>query len=294
MDRIAEPGAAAAVAWSLAHGVLYVAGIYVATALFRVDGVSVHDRDHPRIIRRRMWGAGAATLASLGISGVLLRRWQPAQDGGAAAAALTALGLGVRAALPSAAVSLVLVCVLFLGPLVLDNLDGAFAWDRLKRVPQSLWGQPEHLRNYVVGPATEELVFRSAVVALWAAAGIATELCVLASPMIFGVAHLHRAASRLIHDGTPLGAVVLSTAVQLAYTTVFGWVAAALFVRTRSVAGPIVAHAFCNFQGLPDPRRAADHPRYKYPVWLAFAAGLAGFLVLFEPMTRPGVFIPSL
>ncbi|KAJ2685705.1 CAAX prenyl protease, partial [Coemansia spiralis] len=239
MDRIVEPGAAAAVAWSLAHGVLYVAGIYAATAVFQADGVSVHDRDHPHIMKRRMWGAAAATAASLTVSGLLLRRWQ-------AAAVAEALGLGVRAAGPSVVVSLVLVCVLFLGPLVLDNLDGAFAWDRLKRVPQSLWAQPEQLRNYVVGPVTEELVFRSAVVALWTAAGVRTELCVLASPVIFGVAHLHRAVSRYAHEGSPLGHVVLSTAVQLAYTTVFGWVAAALFVRTHSVAGPIAAHAFCN------------------------------------------------
>ncbi|KAJ1726971.1 CAAX prenyl protease [Coemansia biformis] len=293
MDRIMEPSAGAAVVWSLAHGVLYVAAIYVSMALVRVEGASIHDRDHPHIIKRRMYGAGVATLLSLAISGLLLHRWR-AQQGEGVPGVLALLGLDVRAALPSTIVSLVLVGLLFLGPLVLDNLDGVFAWDSLKRVPQSLWSQPECMRNYVVGPATEELVFRSAVVALWTAAGISTELCVLVSPVIFGVAHVHRAVSRYVSENIPLGSVVLSTVLQLAYTTVFGWIAAALFVRTHSVVGPIAAHVFCNVQGLPDPSRIANHPQYKYPIWLAFVAGLAGFLVLFEPMTRPGVFVPSL
>ncbi|KAJ2785880.1 CAAX prenyl protease [Coemansia javaensis] len=290
MDRILGQSAAAAVGWSLAHGVLYVAAIYASTALFRTEAASVHDRNHPQIIRRRMCGAGAATLLSLAASGLLLRGWlAPA----GAAEALALLGLDPRRALPSVVVSLVLVGMLFLGPLVLDNLDGAFAWAALKRIPQSLYSRPEQARDYVVGPVTEELVFRSAVVALWAAAGMSPELCIFASPVIFGVAHVHRALSRYFSEGSPLGQVVLSTALQLAYTTVFGWIAAALLLRTHSVAGPIAAHVFCNVQGLPDTGRIANHPQHRYLIWLAFGAGLAGFLILFEPMTRPGVFVPS-
>lgn len=38
---------------------------------------------------------------------------------------------------------------------------------------------------------------------------------------------------------------------QFAYTTLFGWYAAFLFIRTGSVLPPFFAHALCNSLGLP-------------------------------------------
>ncbi|WFD24047.1 CAAX prenyl protease [Malassezia equina] len=46
------------------------------------------------------------------------------------------------------------------------------------------------------------------------------------------------------------GALV-QTALQFAYTTVFGWYATFLFQRTGTVWAPLVAHILCNFMGLP-------------------------------------------
>ncbi|PIA14749.1 Abi-domain-containing protein [Coemansia reversa NRRL 1564] len=272
---------------------MYVASIYVFMALFPVDGASIHDRDNPHIMRRRMFGVSVSTLVSLLISAFVLRRWQPedAKDMGLAAT-LALLGLEGHMVLPSVLVSLVLMAVLFLGPLILDNLNGVFSWENLRRLPKNLWNQPEYIRNYVVGPVTEELVFRSSVIPLWATAGLSTNICVFVSPVIFGVAHVHRAISQYAMGNQALLKILVSTTVQLTYTTVFGWIVAALFLRTRSIAGPIVAHVFCNIQGLPDIGGIAHHTRYKYFIWLSFIVGLVGFLVLFEPMTRPGVFVP--
>ncbi|KAJ2804325.1 CAAX prenyl protease, partial [Coemansia guatemalensis] len=188
-------------------------------ALLPVDGANIHDRDNPHIIKRRMLGVSVATLLSLVISAFVLRRWQPADAGdNDIAATLAQLGLAGHTALPSMLVSLVLVAVLFLGPLILDNLNGVFTWENLRRIPKSLWNQPEYMRNYVVGPITEELVFRSSVVPLWTTAGLSNSMCVFVSPVIFGVAHVHRAISLYAMDNQKLSKVLLSTAVQLTYT----------------------------------------------------------------------------
>jgi len=50
---------------------------------------------------------------------------------------------------------------------------------------------------------------------------------------------------------------------QLGYTTLFGWFAAYLFVRTGSVLPPLVSHVFCNVMGIYLPGTAvARHPEH--------------------------------
>ncbi|KAJ2480745.1 CAAX prenyl protease [Coemansia sp. RSA 2131] len=281
-----------AVLLSLGHGTTYVASIYLFMAMFPTPLATIHDRDHPHIMKQRMRGVTLATLVSLVTTSVVLWYWQSSNEQFNVTQIANQLGLDPRMALPSVVVALVLMCVLFLGPLIISHLEGMCGWDMLKRVPDNLWNQPIYLRNYVVGPVTEELVFRSAVIALWSASGLSLKMCVFVSPVIFGVAHVHRAVSLYV-KGDALGRILMSAVVQLLYTTVFGWIAAGLFVRTKSITGPTVAHIFCNLQGLPDPTKAAQYPGYKYFIWLSFVVGLVGFLVLFEPMTRPGVFVPE-
>ncbi|ORX73090.1 hypothetical protein DL89DRAFT_290852 [Linderina pennispora] len=246
-----HPSSLAAVLVSIAHGSLYVFCIYMVSALFAAPGVSIHDRDHPRIIRLRICGATLATVLSLVLTAFLLSVWQqPTKEGQAQWNAVELLGLSIRDAGASVVVALVLTTALYLGPLVLDKLDGAFRSESLKRIPEAM-RQPSSIRNYIVGPITEELVFRSAVLALWTAADIDTNRRVFLSPLIFGVAHVHHAITSY-RSGSPLSAVALSTCFQFAYTTLFGWYAVFLYVRSKSVVGPIVAHSFCNIQGLPD------------------------------------------
>ncbi|KAJ2875222.1 hypothetical protein GGH93_001788 [Coemansia aciculifera] len=267
---------------SLLHAALYVACIYAAVAIRPVDG----GRDSPRVISRRMRGAAFATLTSLLATGFILCRWH------SAAAALdwaAQMGLRPHAALASSVIALVLTCILYLGPLAVDHLDGVFAWDRLRLSLTHAVRDPVCWRNYVVGPATEELVFRSAVVPLWITAGVSPTACILASPLVFAVAHVHHAVA-MYWNGEKWTAVVVRMLVQLAYTEVFGCYAAALFLRTGSVAGPVVAHVVCNVMGLPDIQRIREH-EYKYVLWVAHVVGLLGMVLLFEPMTRPGLFV---
>ncbi|KAJ2725635.1 CAAX prenyl protease [Coemansia sp. Benny D115] len=284
-DWLTTPSQLAAVAISSALGALYVIGIYLVSALFPLAEVSLHDRNHPHVIKQRIRGALLATTISLLAAASLLHSWLDQ------ASVLGLLGLDPKRIVGSVIVSLVLVSTLYLGPLVLDHLDGRlFDWEAWRRAPANLWAQPGLMRNYVVGPVTEELVYRSVVVSLWRAAGISVNRTVFLSPLIFGFAHVHHALSQY-RSGSSAKAALLGMLFQVPYTTLFGWFAAAVFIRTGSVWGPVAAHIFCNVQGLPDVGRIDGYPRYRYFIWLAFVSGLVGFIVLFEPMTRKGVIV---
>lgn len=52
---------------------------------------------------------------------------------------------------------------------------------------------------------------------------------------------------------------------QLAYTSIFGFHAAFLFLRTGSAVPPILAHIFCNIMGFPRPADAVHRrPSQRY------------------------------
>ena len=75
---------------------------------------------------------------------------------------------------------------------------------------------------------------------------------VLLTPLYFGVAHIHHFYEfTLTHPHTPMLPALLRSLIQFTYTTLFGWFAAFVFVRTGSVHAIILAHSFCNWAGLP-------------------------------------------
>ncbi|KAJ2889184.1 hypothetical protein GGI21_006645 [Coemansia aciculifera] len=180
------------------------------------------------------------------------------------------MGLAPGPLLGSSVAALLLTCVLYLGPLTLDCLE-----ERGRGASSSWWagvrglaGDLRAWRNYVVGPVTEELVFRAAVVPLWVAAGIAQPAVLLVSPLVFAVAHIHHA---VFVEAQWTRLVLAGMLMQVAYTAVFGCYAAALFLRTGCVAAPTVAHVVCNVMGLPSTARIAAHPK-KYLMWAVHGA----------------------
>ncbi|KAJ2868970.1 CAAX prenyl protease [Coemansia erecta] len=278
---------------------MFVGLIYVFMVVGRVPNVSIHNRNHPQIIVRRILGVSTAAALSLLITAVTLHGWQKQQkqqpaeeqsDRGWLAVGRQ-MGLAPQRACGSLVVGLVLTAVLYTGPLVLDYLDGSFTWAAVSRFASELRTLRTKQRDFIVGPLTEELVFRASIVPLWLAAGVSPVMCIFVSPVLFGLAHLHQ-GYRLLSEGASLAQAAASTAVQLAYTTLFGWFAVAVFIRSHSVVAPVVAHVFCNFQGLPDLGRINEFQGLgRYAIWAAFVLGLFGFALLFEPMTRPGVFV---
>jgi len=76
---------------------------------------------------------------------------------------------------------------------------------------------------------------------------------------------------------------------RFAYTTVFGWYAAYLYLRTGHLVAPIVAHVFCNVMGLPAIGDVFGSSHCKV-LGLSFLAGLVGFICLLQPATSPSLY----
>lgn len=95
-------------------------------------------------------------------------------------------------------------------------------------------------------------MFRSAIVPLHLLAHVSPGHIVWTAPLYFGVAHVHHFYEfRLTHPDTSVLAAVLRSVFQFGYTTVFGWYATFVFLRTGSLPAVILIHTFCNWCGLP-------------------------------------------
>ena len=139
-------------------------------------------------------------------------------------------------------------------------------------------------------------------------------------PLWFAVAHFHHAYSRWMElsptqsytstEKTQMSNVpILSfkqkmmkvgmpTIIQLTYTTIFGYIAALLFLRTGTLIAPIVSHMICNYAQLPDisfmyPAGKSGHSseyscmyKHRYTLLLLHAGGLMVFTVMFMYMTE--------
>jgi len=98
------------------------------------------------------------------------------------------------------------------------------------------------------------------------------------------------------------GRALLETAVQFAYTTLFGAYTTFVFVRTGHVAAAVACHVFCNVMGLPDlafvnePRARESYSQAHHAVRLRvharrrallglYVGGIFAFALLLFPLT---------
>jgi prenyl protein peptidase len=78
---------------------------------------------------------------------------------------------------------------------------------------------------------------------------------------VVGVAaHIHRYWELVHQEKHDKGTAAVIVGIQLCYTTVFGWYATFLFLRTGHLMAPLVAHVFCNVMGLPALGQAFTAP----------------------------------
>ncbi|KAL8918795.1 MAG: hypothetical protein Q9208_007132 [Pyrenodesmia sp. 3 TL-2023] len=122
-------------------------------------------------------------------------------------------------------------------------------------------------RNYVAGPVTEEIMFRSLLVPLHLLTPLSSTWVVLLTPLYFGIAHIHHLYEFVLtHPHTPWAPSIVRALIQFTYTTIFGWYATFVFIRTGSLVSVTLAHTFCNWAGLPrvwgkvEPRVAIGGP----------------------------------
>ncbi|XP_059959897.1 CAAX prenyl protease 2 isoform X1 [Mesoplodon densirostris] len=247
-------------------------------------------RDHPAVIKRRF--TSVLVVSSLSPLCVLL--WRELTGIQPGTSLLTLMGFRLEGIFPAALLPLLLTMILFLGPLMQLSMDcPCDLADGLKVVlaPRS-WARcltdMRWLRNQVIAPLTEELVFRACMLPMLApCTGLGP--AVFTCPLFFGVAHFHHIFEQLRFRQSSVGSIFLSAAFQFSYTAVFGAYTAFLFIRTGHLIGPVLCHSFCNYMGFPAVCAALEHPQ-RLPLLAGYALGVGLFLLLLQPLTDPKLY----
>ncbi|KNC98325.1 CAAX prenyl protease [Spizellomyces punctatus DAOM BR117] len=199
-------------------------------------------RDDPRVVRRRFMAAAGTCAVGFVSVGFVLSSVGIVPTGTEGLPVLLAhLGLKPKGFLLAAVLPLLLTMTLFLGPLAVDFIAESLPFQRKFSFQEHLFDKLNDIlawRNYIVGPLTEEFVFRACMVPLFQAAGFKTVTTVFMLPLCFGIAHIHHGYevyNRLGRTNRALKQALLSGVFQFFYTTLFGWFSTFLFLRTGHV-----------------------------------------------------------
>ncbi|KAL3457845.1 hypothetical protein BJX64DRAFT_268134 [Aspergillus heterothallicus] len=238
--------AQAAALISICLTVIYVLPFYISPA---TRPSAILSRDAPSVIRARI---RAVTLSCIVCTLAVLWLIVAKENNASISDALKLTGWWPLS-LVDVLRSLVLTAILFTGRLFERGVaEGEWReWFRGARVSETLGGWIGW-RNYVAGPVTEEIMFRSAIVPLHILAKVDPGRIVFLAPLYFGVAHVHHFYEfRLTHPDTSILTAALRSLFQFGFTTVFGWYATFVYLRTGSLLAVILIHTFCNWCGFP-------------------------------------------
>ncbi|RDB15264.1 putative CAAX prenyl protease 2 [Hypsizygus marmoreus] len=254
-------------------------------------------RDDPDVIRARLVAVSIATSICCGIVFLLLRHFVGDRpDGFEMALDTTIARLGFRIYFDSDMIFPHLVTpVLFLGPLYAGYLGGHLPLQRnwsFKTDVISKFISWQGVRNYLMAPITEELVFRACVLAVYHMSGASTRRMIFLGPLSFGLAHVHHAWDTFNRYGGTAAAAkraIIMSLFQLAYTALFGFHCSYLFLRTGSIFPSISAHIFCNIMGVPEIAwHLKVYPQRRKAILFMYVLGVVGFAYVLEPWTRTG------
>ncbi|XP_067877929.1 CAAX prenyl protease 2 isoform X2 [Heterodontus francisci] len=220
-------------------------------------------RDHPTVIKRRFTSVLIVSM----LSPLWLWMWRQYTGFKTGPSLLMLMGVHLEGIFAAACLPLLLTMVLFLGPLIQLVMD--YPWDLLDGIKMFLdpqfWVQcladMRWMRNQVVAPLTEELVFRACMLPMLVpCTGLSR--AIVTCPLFFGVVF------------------------QFSYTAVFGAYTAFIFIRTGHLIGPVLCHSFCNYMGFPAIGAALDHPQ-KLTIFFFYLLGVILFFLLLFPMSDP-------
>ncbi|KAF2203289.1 Abi-domain-containing protein [Delitschia confertaspora ATCC 74209] len=234
-----------AVALSIVFTLIYIVPFYLSSATRPSPQLS---RDAPSSIRARVRAVTFSSLASLALTIYVLYQSAGVKPN----EILKLLGLWPFSLLDTAR-TLLLVNILFAGPLFEAGIvDGGWKdWVRGRYVQEVLSSWIGY-RNFVVGPVSEELIWRSLIIPLHILAHFSGKKIIFLTPLYFGIAHVHHFYEfRLTHPHSPVLQGILRSAFQFTYTSLFGFFAAFVYLRTGNLLSIILAHSFCNWMGLP-------------------------------------------
>ncbi|KZV99988.1 hypothetical protein EXIGLDRAFT_604880 [Exidia glandulosa HHB12029] len=248
-------------------------------------------RNDPRVIKARLTAVSLSTALCCALVFALVWHAVPEHDAGLALeTTLEFLGFAPDEQLFTPHL---LTPLLFAGPLYVSYLDGSlpfqhlWSWQRSVKPIISTW---EGVRNYIVGPITEEINFRSCVIAVLLLGGFHPGRLVFTAPLAFGIAHVHHAwdlYNRFGQTRQALQRAVITCLVQLTYTTLFGAFCTFLFLRTGSVLPTFTSHIFCNLYGLPNPVAASQEHSHRRPmIWFMHFFGVVAFSFMLWPWSH--------
>jgi len=241
----------------------------------RPKGPSERWRDDPTVIKARLLSVSISTIASLYLMHYILAAVQSNALKTGWDTTAVHLGFTLRKFdLPAHFVT----PILFLGPLygryLGQDLPFMANWTFANNGPLFNWVS---IRNYVVGPISEELVWRSCLVCAYRLAGASNTFLVFFTPVSFGCAHLHHVWEIYNMHGRTAQALrraIFSILFQFTYTTLFGFHSVFLFLRTNSLLPSISSHIFCNVMGFPRLQHELRcYPHRRRQIMFAYFAG---------------------
>jgi prenyl protein peptidase len=157
--------------------------------------------------------------------------------------------------------ALALVSILFAGPLYESIIvDGGWRALSFRGFKATFFDSWIAFRNNFISPISEELVFRSLVISLYLLAKVSPSRIVFTTPLIFGLAHVHhfvefvQARLAMNRPGSTARIILMGivrSLFMLTYTSLFGFFAAFVHLRTGNLIAAIAVHMFCNVMGLP-------------------------------------------
>lgn len=279
------------------HTVLYVGVLYLSPSTRPraiVNPSDIERPNDPNYIRLRSRAVTFATIVSLLITLCVVKN----ATGLSWFAAQKEMGLwpkvGLWGWLKEVGIVMGLVWWLFMGSLWEKFVVGeGWRWEELRRDWEKVRYTWAGWKNIVVGPVTEELVFRAGMVPLHVLAGRNFGSIVWTTPLFFGIAHIHHLYEFYLRNPTRLTLGILGALFQFVYTTMFGWFAVFVFLRTGCIWNVILVHSFCNFIGLPTVGRIHNQHEgivwgkwVDYMLWAGHAAGVMGFYKMLWPLTE--------
>lgn len=142
---------------------------------------------------------------------------------------------------------IVVTIPLFAGPTILDISNGRLAFEPFIFNRRNVL---QFLKNYVIGPITEEIVFRAINCSIMIVS-LSKTSSIFISSILFGVVHFHPYIMQFVFKDMERQNLSLSL-LQIGYTTLFGMYVATIFLATKSLWASVIVHAFCNYVGLPN------------------------------------------
>ena len=233
--------------------ILFIAPFYLSATLRQS---AIQSRNAPSVIRARTRAVGLVCLACTCITVYVLVIYGHASP----SEVLRLLGLWpvqlVDVAKVTGLVAILFSCSLY--ELIL--VDGDWRHWSPSAFREGIWDSWIGYRNLFVAPVGEEVVFRSLTIPLFLLAKASPTTMIFLTPLVFGGAHLHHLVE-FVQSRTPSGSRYPPAAVwingiamslfQFTYTSLFGFFAAFVFLRTGNTWAVILAHSFCNKMGVP-------------------------------------------